>query len=207
MVPFPNHKKAIVNSGSWYLKFILIHFFVSSAGFGSLLSQFTYQRNFPSRMSRNIWNFLVLTIAYCIFLFLSLCVMWKNNVLIYYTFLHLNRGVWTVAPSVKFISSNHSSSFFITFIQTVLNNTISNNESEKTYVILQGVIDVTGRKHAQNKFNRENNYERWKTQQSTEKNWHIILMFQESSPCIWTNSGNPMTIINFLALIRACGAI
>ena len=33
------------------------------------------------------------------------------------------------------------------------NNTRSNNQSEKTYGILQVVINVTGRKQAQNKFN------------------------------------------------------
>ena len=41
----------------------------------------------------------------------------------------------------------------------------------------------------------------------TWKLWHIMLMFQEASPCLWINPGKPMTIITFLVIIRACGAI
>ena len=32
-------------------------------------------------------------------------------------------------------------------------------------------------------------------------------MFQEKNPFLWTNTGKPMTIIKYLVLIRACGAI
>ena len=43
----------------------------------------------------------------------------------------------------------------IACIKTVnKNNTKSNNQSENTYGILQGVINGKGRKQAQNKFNR-----------------------------------------------------
>ena len=48
-----------------------------------------------------------------------------------------------------------SDRYFITLIQTFnKNNTGSNNKSEQTYGILQGVINRTGIKQAQNKFNR-----------------------------------------------------
>ena len=45
------------------------------------------------------------------------------------------------------------------------------------------------------------------TQQSTGKLWHIILMFQETSSCLWTYPGKLMTIIKFLFLIIACVSI
>ena len=49
----------------------------------------------------------------------------------------------------------------ITCIQTAnKDNTRSNNQSEQTYGILQGVINETGRKKAQNRFNRYS--EGWK---------------------------------------------
>ena len=36
----------------------------------------------------------------------------------------------------------------------IKNNTISNNQSDQTYGILQGVINGIGRKQSQNNFNR-----------------------------------------------------
>ena len=45
------------------------------------------------------------------------------------------------------------------------------------------------------------------TQQSAEKLWHIMLIFQEVSPCLWINPGKTMTIIKFLVFIRERGSI
>ena len=97
-----------VNYGSWSFKFILIHSCNSLTSFGSLLRKIPLKRNFPSRISSNIWTI-------CVFqpLFIAISHMrqfisrggkyfWLDLV-----FARLIISIRKVATSVKFISSNH----------------------------------------------------------------------------------------------------
>ena len=96
------------NSGSWYLKCVFIHLCDSSTCFGSIRRKFPLYTKFPSCFSHNIWTlcmFQPLFIAiYRMRRFVSRekFIFWFNIV-----FAGLIRDFGKIAPSFKFIPSNH----------------------------------------------------------------------------------------------------
>ena len=114
-------KQSIVKFWFLILEIYLIHLCVSSTGFVILLTKFPLKIKLPSHISRNI-----LTI--CVFqpLFISISCMRRfvsRGIFIFcltIVFAHLIRAVGDILPSVKFVSSYHSSSSTSTLFQKQL---------------------------------------------------------------------------------------
>ena len=122
------------------IDFFLIHSCVNSTGFGSLLSKFILKRKLTSRISRNIWKKPVCSI-HCLFQY-PVCVSLSHVEILFLLnlfFALLVKTVGKVAPSVKFISSNHHSSM-TTFrlYQSSKHTHTSLHSYAKTYQTIQG---------------------------------------------------------------------